>query len=135
MSFQEDFVEIDSPGSKIRSAPLLDRGDEKKASKRWQDCPMRDLAPTRCPAHLCLPVFPSLSHLSLLLFPFSLSRPQARRSTTFSLFPLSLCRAISSLLYTVPRNHTCEFQHCKARKIIGYGCEEIFYLNLEKKKK
>jgi len=92
-------ITIDSPRFHVLSLP--DRGDEKKTSKRWRDCPMRDLAPTRCLAHLCLPVFPSLSHLSLLLFPFFLSRPQARRYTTSSLFSLSLRHAISSLLYTV----------------------------------
>lgn len=97
---QKDLVAIDSPLNLKFVLPLPDRNDEKKASKRWQDCPMRDLAPTRCPAHLCLPVFLSLSHLSLLLFPFSLSRPQTRRSTyVFSILSVSAPRYIRSSLH------------------------------------
>lgn len=73
---------------------------------------MRDLAPTRCPAHLCLPVFLSLPappspHPYSYYFPF-LSSPLQARSTASSLFCPCAARAISSPVYTVPRNYVCE---------------------------
>lgn len=106
---------------------------------------MRDLAPTRCPAHLCLPV--SLSP-SLPLFPLALPPPACPvRAPIISLFLvpapgavyhvfsiLSLRRAISGPVYTVPRNYVCELRRRKMRRGASANAYpgQAFTLNYER---
>lgn len=109
--------------------PFSGGGDEEKASKRWRGCPMRDnLAPTRCPAHLCLPVSfsPSLSpSFSSYYFPFSRLRPR-RGGLPHLLYSLSLHRAISSLLYMVPKTRNLSIVRRDGRFPQTWIWKEIF---------
>lgn len=72
---------------------------------------MRNLAPTWCLAHLCLPVSPSRFYY----FPFPHLCPR-RGGLPCLLYSLSLCRVISSSLYTVLKNYVYELRYRQVRK-------------------
>lgn len=113
-------VAIDSSQSKIPRPALSGRRRwEKKQAKgggivRWGTWRLHGARHTcACPS---LPPSPT-SRSYYFPFPY----PSPRRGGLPRLFySLSLRRVISSLLYTVPRNHICELQHCKARKRVSW---------------
>lgn len=86
--------------TKIPRPVLLGRRRWEKNKQKWWGCSMRNLAPTRCLAHLCL----SVSSSYFYYFPFPHLRPR-RGGLPCLLYSLSLRRIISSFLYTVLKNY------------------------------
>jgi len=81
------------------------------------------------PAHLCLPV--SLSfHLSFLLFPFSLSRPQAQRLPRL-LYSLCLCAVLYRVFSIRCQEIHAYFSITKWERELDVDSKESFIFNLE----
>lgn len=113
------------------SCPSRAEAMRKKLAKgggivRW------DLAPTRCPAHLCLPVSPSSPTFHSYYFPFPYPGPR-RGGLPRLLYSLCLCAALYRVLSTRCQGTIyANFSTAKREKELDMYLKKPFIFNLEK---